>query len=267
MSLVLDFDGNLYNYNIVNDKLSMIPDCDIRFKKIINLRSFSYALSTDGRLYSVNYMSTTIDDMEFNYIVSDFVIEHKSSSVYALSSDNILHKLTLVSNQIITDYKFIKIASLEAAPNTSYASYVQFVVFITDQNVVMYRNNNNFVEFDLISELNYGKKIRHISTRSISENLRLLGDKFMFCYGDVQFYYDPNKIVYKLPGLSTKIITKCFELSDRDTTHNIYGDANNNKYIIKSIPSKNIELTLLSDFDVNLPKIIRTKSSRNVFDN
>lgn len=267
MSLVLDFNGYLYNYDVTNDKLSKILGCDMLFKKIINLTSFSYALSIDGHLYSVDYMSTTVNDMGFNIIVSDFTYEYKRSFVYALSSDNILHILSQVDNKIITDYKFIKIASLETTANSSYMNYMQFIVFITDQNVIMYYDNDyNFVEFNVILELDYDKKIRQISTRSISENLHLLSDKFMFCYNNVQYYYDPDNIIYKLPDLSTEIITKCFELSSRYSLCNIYADSDNNKYIVGSIAPKINKLTLLTDFDVNLPKITKTKSSRNVSD-
>jgi hypothetical protein len=60
MSLLLDRDGNLYNYDIGTDKLCNTIKCDFIAKKIINLSAHSYVLSTDGCLYIIGRMGTTI---------------------------------------------------------------------------------------------------------------------------------------------------------------------------------------------------------------
>lgn len=266
MSLVLDRDGYIYNYDLDSDKLSDVIDCNIKAKKILNLRMLSYVLSTDGHIYKIKYMPTKIKKTtSIDLYITDFTYEYKRNIVYLLSDDNTVHIISQIGHKIIHNHKIIKMAAFEAFPyfaiNTN--KNMQFSLFMTDHNTIMYHDKkDNFVELNIISELNKNNSVYYVTTHSITENLQFFSDEFLFRHKCTQYRYDPNKSVSVSLITSSIPITKYFRLFNHGNPCNIYVDSKNNKYIHNTIEFK--KLPLLINYDVNLPKITNTKNARNV---
>jgi hypothetical protein len=274
MSLVLDRDGLLYNYDISNNKTSGVIDCDFAAKKIINRFRSSYVSSTDGQLYIIRVEPVTIFKIPLNFFVVDFMYEYNRDKFYLLSNDNTLYIMLIPCFTIIKmkNHKIIKMTNLST--NYTGSNYYACVsLFITNSHTIMYCNRDNiFVELDLITYEDMENAPPFgtlVSTCSIKENLLFFTNKLNFQHSNMLYYYDPNRLAYvpSPPYIAPSIsITKYFKFYNYMLVYDIYVDNDNNKYLYSNINfvQKIEKLPLLVNYDVNFPKITNTKNSRNV---
>jgi hypothetical protein len=181
--------------------------------------------------------------------------------LYLLTVGNSLRIVLNTGRIIISDHKIIKMTIFESVD-------VQIALFMTDLGIIMYYDTqNNFIELDTNLKVtqNLNKRDEHyVSTCSIYKNLQFYTDNLVFWYENELYYYNPNKLM-RMSFIASKIaVVKCFRLSSRWFTYNIYVDTENNKYIYFGVQSGIKNLPLLIDCDVNLPKITSIKSSRNI---
>lgn len=279
MSLVLDHSGNLRDYDTSANRLCNIINCDFIAKKIINRCGFLFVLSTDGELYKISKSGTefielykigetkfTIDQIKFEFFVTDFAYDYMRNILYLLSDDDIIYIMSLDDNTIIkmTQYKIIRLTTLVEFNNFC----VYFILCTTNLGIIMYYDtNNNFVELNIVTKTNQSKKMLSVSTFSIAENLQFFSKEIMFQYKNEHYYYNPNKLVHPLRMQLPLDIVKYFILIDGFFfEHLTYIDGENNKYVTRNSISI-IKCPLLTDYDVNLLKRTTTKSSRSRFRN
>lgn len=272
MSFILDHNGYIYNYNINTHELGDVISCDFMAKKIINLMPWSYVLSTNGELYEIDSTTYVIYNMLFDFFITDFAYEFERNIFYLLSDDNTSYLVSRINYNIlkVMNHKITKMASFQ----TDSSPYL--VLLITNYDAIMYYDNEgNFVELDINLKDDLNKNLHTericVSTYSIDENLHFFTNKFVFQHRGKQFYYDPDILACVSSIKSSFTIVKYFRLvkylrsfDHHLTSLNIFVDIENNKYTksVTDVEFKN--LPLLTDYDVNLPKITNVKSSRNV---